>query len=251
MTLIEQIDQYLDHQLPEEQAREFKKKLQRDADLQRLLNSVQLVRESVRTKALSDRIKRVHVQYMEEEEVQSREGTIIPMPLRRSLTWALRIAASLLLGVTAYNAYELASLDTDRYYNSKFIPYQLPIARSQAKSGTMLDSLYASGSYAATVEQFTTLTAKSPRDYFLTGMAHLQGRKFAQAITMFTALRRNNAQHFVQETDYYLALAYLEVNRIDEAQILFKAIHNAPRHSYYRTVTDSDLLKLEFLRIKQ
>ena len=257
MVKLEQIDQYLDHQLPEEEVREFEKNLQRDADLQRLLNSVYLVRESVQAKALSDRIRRIHNQHLEEEQVESLRlpGRVVPMPVRQPFNWALRIAASLLLGVTAYNTYELATLNSSRYYESKFMPYQLPITRSRAENVSKLDSLYASGSYEATVEQFSKLTAKHPRDYFLTGMAQLQSRNFDQAITLFTTLRENNsqpaAQYFVQETDYYLALAYVGINRIDEAQTLFKSIRNNPRHNYYRTVTDGDLLKLNLLRVKQ
>lgn len=233
---------------------EFEEKLQRDADLQRHLNSVRLIRESIQAKALSDRLKRIHNQHMQEEAIERLQDRVVPMPVNRSFTWALRIAASLLLGVTAYSAYDLSTLDANRYVETKLISYKLPITRGQAEAPSRLDLLYASGNYAATVEQFTALTAKTPRDYFLTGMAHLQSRQFPQAISLFTTLRRENSQrpapYFVQETDYYLALAYLGANRVEEALALFSAIHNDPQHNYYRTVTTGDLLKLELLRVK-
>lgn len=264
MTSIEQLEQYLDRQLPEAQVQQLELDLQQDAELQKLLNSLQLIRETVRIKGISDQIRQIHTQYKAENEVESpeeeeqengRETLVKPMPIRRSYTWGLRIAASLLVGVMTYQGYELASLTGNQYYENKFIPYQLPVTRGQAVTADRLDALYASGDYAATARQFSTLAVKKPGDYFLAGMASLQEKKFAQAISLFSMLRHSNAQHseryFVQETDYYLALAYVGANRIEEALDLFNAIRNDPQHNYYQTITDVDLLKLKLLRARQ
>jgi len=255
MTSIELIDHYLDNRLPAQQAHQLEEKLRHDADLRRLLDSVTIAREAIRSGALRVRMKQLHEEYMNEMETERASDNILPMYRKQSFTWAMRIAASLLLGVTAYSSYEFTVLDASRYYETKFMPYQLPVTRGRAEIVTTLDSLYSAGSYTAVTGQFTHLAVKLPRDYFLTAMSHLQQGKFDQAIELFDTLRRYDTQHntdyFYQETDYYLALAYLGANRVDEAFALFERIHNTPRHLFHQTVSERDLIRLKILLAKQ
>lgn len=255
METLELIDQYLDRQLPAEQAQQLERMLRQDADLQRLFDSVVVAREAIRSSALRARISRLHGVYMSELEAEDRPDNVIPMHRGQPFRWAYRAAASLLLGVMTYSAYQVTALDSGQYYGDKFIPYRLPVTRGNAVGTTPIDSLYLNGSYAAVTKQFATLVTKQPRDYFLTGMAYLQRHEFGPAIQTLTALRRYNAQnatsYFVQETDYYLALAYLGANRVEDAYALFKTIHDTPQHLYSKTVGDRDLLKLRILLAKQ
>ena len=255
MTPIELIDNYLDNRLPVQQAQQLEGELQQDADLRRLLDNVTIAREAIRSGALRVRMKQLHEEYMKEIETERTGVNLLPMYRKQSFTWALRIAASLLLGVTAYSSYEFTVLDKDRYYETKYMPYQLPVTRGRAESFTTLDSLYSAGSHVAVIKQFTNLAAQSPRDYFLTAMSHLQQGRFDQAIALFSTLRWKDAQqgtdYFYQETDYYLALAYLGANRIDEAYGLFERIHNSPRHLFHQTVSERDLIRLKILLVKQ
>lgn len=256
MDVIELIDKYIDRQLPVEQAQQLEADLQKDADLMRLFDSMIMARAAIQSSALNARIKRLHAVYLEELEAESQQDdVVIPMYRRPSFTWALRIAASLLLGVTAYSSYEVTKLNPEQYSDAKFIPYQLPVTRGTAESGTSLDLLYRSGRYAAVTQRFANLATKEPRDYFLTAIAHLQRNEPNEAINLLKALRQYNAQQakplFAQESDYYLALAYLGANRLEDAYALFKTIHDTPQHLYAETITDGDLLTLKVLMAKQ
>lgn len=255
MTPIERIDHYINRRLSPAQAQQLEAALQQDAELRQLFDSVTIARETIRSRALSMRIKQLHEQYIEEIEAEQGQGRVIPMYRSAPVSWALRIAASLLLGVTAYSGYELSTFSADRYYEAKFMPYHLPVTRGSVQQTTPLDSLYLAGNYAAVTQQFRDTPAREPRDYFLTAVAHLQRGEYQPAIRRFGELQDYNDRHaaafFRQETDYYLALAYLGANRVEEAYALFRTIHESPRHLFHRTVGEWDLLKLKILLAKQ
>lgn len=257
METLELIDKYIDNQLAYNQAAQLEKELQEDADLQRLLDSVVMSRDAIRFRAVSHKVKGLHKKYITELRAQPDEDNVRPMPVRRDYTypWASRLAASVLIGLFGYGAYQYADLDTNRVYDDKFISYHLPTPRGSADHLSRLGKLYSSGKYADVIQQFGASTSKAPSDYFLTGVAYLQRHQYEQAITKFMALRAINKQqgevYFSEETEYYLALAYLGAGKIDKAYALFKSIHDSPRHLFYELVTDIDLLKLNILRLKE
>ncbi|MBC7920634.1 MAG: hypothetical protein H7Z75_06030 [Ferruginibacter sp.] len=255
MSNLELIDRYLDQQLPPEQVWQLEKELRENTELREQLDSVRIVREAVQSRALNAQMKDFHRQFIAEVRTQPGEGNGIGWPKRPFGRWVVRIAASLFLGVLGYGAYQYSTLDAGRFYAAKFLPYQLPTTRSDAKTLTRLDSLYRAGNSRAVVELFEKLPTKGPRDYFLTGMAHLRRREFNRAIVLLSLLRQQNrrraANYFDQETDYYLALAYLGAHRVEEAYPLFKKIYDNPRHLYHQTVTKQDLLGLQVLDTKQ
>jgi hypothetical protein len=254
MTHIELIDQYLDSLLTSEQAQQLEVNLQNDAELQRLFYSVKIAREAIQSRALSARVKKLHGQYI--HEIERHNDNVIPASRWQSSSsgWILRIAASFLLLLMAYSTYQFSQLTTDGFYNDKYLTYRLPVTRGNTVATHALDVFYASGDMKAVIRQFASQPTKEPRDYFLTAMAHLQQNEYSQAATLLSQLRQYNVIHntsyFGQESDYYLALAYIGSNRLSEAQHLFEAIHNSPQHLYSRTVTEADLLTLKALSLK-
>lgn len=259
METLELLDQYIDNQLIPVQLVQLEKDLQQDANLQRLLDSVVISREAIRYRALTNKVKGLHQQYINEiraDPDQDYDQDIVrPMPVRRDYSWVLRIAASVLIAMLGYGSYQYAALDKSQVYGDKFISYQLLTTRGSADALSPLHSAYLSGNYGVVIRQFSTLSTKAPIDYFLTGVAYLQQHEYAQAINRFTELRAVNQHqqevYFDEETDYYLALAYLGAGRLDESYSFFKAIHDAPRHLFSESVTELDLAKLNVLRLKE
>lgn len=259
METLELLDQYIDNQLIPDQVAQLEKELQQDADLQQLLNSVVISREAIRYRALTIKVKGLHQQYINEVRADSGQDydqdVVRPMPVRRDFSWVLRIAASVLVALFGYGSYQYTALDKDQVYTNKFISYQLLTTRGSADQLSRLHSVYLSGNYGDVIRQFNTLSTKAPIDYFLTGVACLQQHEYAQAINRFTELRSVNKNqqvvYFSEETDYYLALAYLGAGKLDESYALFKAIHDAPHHLFRESVTGIDLMKLNVLRLKE
>ena len=259
METLEFLDQYIDNQLVPEQIAQLEKDLQQDADLQQLLDSIVISRDAIRYRALTIKVKGLHQQYINEiraDPGQDYDQDVVrPMPVSRDYSWVLRIAASVLIALFGYGSYQFTALDKTQVYTNKFISYQLLTTRGRADHSSPLRSAYLSGKYGSVIRQFSTLSAKAPIDYFLTGVACLQQHEYAQAITRFTELRAVNKQqqvvYFNEETDYYLALAYLGAGRLDESYSLFKSIHDAPQHLFRESVTELDLVKLNVLRLKE
>lgn len=264
MDQLERIDLYLDKQLPAEQSIQFEEELQHSTELRELMNRVLIARQAVRSGALRTDMRRWHRQFVaelpdEEAEVDddtSGTGRVIPMAAspRRTTAWGMRIAASLLLTLLAYGAYLYSELSPAGLYKAKYVQYQLPTARGPEAAFNRLDSLYLQKDYQGVIRQSGLQEGRSQRDFFLTGLAHLQMNQHDDAIRQFTALRDRNARQFKsyyeQETDYYLALAYLGAGRVDEAHALFEVIHRSPRHLFHRNVKNSDLLMLKLLKYK-
>ncbi len=259
METLELLDQYIDNQLVPDQLTQLEKELQQDAGLQQLLDSVVISREAIRYRALTIKVKGYHQQYIGEVRAGSDQDydqdVVRPMPVRRDYSWMLRIAASVLIAMFGYGSYQYTALDKTQVYTNKFISYQLLVTRGSANQSSALNSAYLSGNYESVIQQFNTLSTKAPIDYFLTGVAYLQQHEYAQAINRFNELRAVNKYqqvvYFSEETDYYLALAYLGAGRLDESYSLFKSIHDAPQHLFSESVTGLDLMKLNVLRLKE
>lgn len=255
MNTIELIDRYIDNQLPQDQAQQIEKTLQEDAELQRLLESVKVARKVIQFRALTIKMKGLHEKHIQAIRNEQRIDNVIPMPVNRSYSWVTRIAASVILILVSYGTYQYVSLDTVHLYNDKFISYYLPTTRSSAKTQSSLNALYSSGNYAAVIQHFNKLPDKVASDYFLTGVSYLHQKEYKQAINTLKQLREYNNNrsddYFVQETDYYLALAYLGDNKVEQSYKLFEAIHHTPRHMFSETVTDLDMIKLRILLLKE
>lgn len=262
METLEQIDRYLDRALSLEETVGLEQSLQTDAELQNLFDRVTIVRDAVRSSALRSRVRNLHMQYIDEIRQQDEAANQMPdiaqvRPLRyaQSLRWGARVAASGLLLLAGYGSYKYGTTNIDSYYSDKFMAYQLPNNRGKADEAlSSLEALYRGGNFAGVSQRFAGLETPTPHDQFLTGMAHLQQQQYAQAIERFKVLQQANELRdkplFEQETDYYLALAYLGAGRPGDAYPLFEKINKTHRHLYHQNVTDQDLWKLSLLRWK-
>ncbi|MBC8154530.1 MAG: hypothetical protein H7Z72_16625 [Bacteroidetes bacterium] len=263
MEPIERIDLYLDKQLSAEQAAQLERDLDRDPSLRTLLTSVRLARDAVKTAALRDRVNALHHQFiqdlppLETTDEGSVENPVPVMPLRpaRSVGWLVGVAASVVLALLGYGLYQYTVLNATGFYAAKYVQYQLPVTRGTTTGPTPLDQLYAAADFPEVPRQFARLSVRTPKDYFLTALAHLHQSQFDPAIDRFTDLRQLNRQQnrdaYEQETDYYLALAYLGAGRVSDAYPLFEKINQTPRHLYHRTITDWDLWRLNILTYKE
>lgn len=262
METLEQIDRYFDRALTLEETSGLEQNLQTDADLQNLFDRVTVVRDAVRSSALRSRVRNLHMQLIDEIKQQDEADNqasdftkVRPLRYAQSLRWGARVAASGLLLLAGYGSYKYGTTNLDSYYSDKFMAYHLPTNRGGAEDAlASLDALYRVGNFAGVVQRFAGLSTPTPHDQFLAGMAHLQQQQYGQAIERFSMVQQRNEGSqrplFEQETDYYLALAFLGGGRVGDAYPLFEKINKTPRHLYHQNVTDQDLWKLSLLRWK-
>ena len=166
----------------------------------------------------------------------------------------MRIAAVFILVIAGYGVYQFTSTNNSSLYEENFESYQLPVMRGEAEANS-IDSLYNANNYTAVITTVTAKPAKTQKDYFLAAQSYLQTNNATEAINAFKNVEQlNNAsteKYFVQETDYYLALAYIKANDIDEAEKQLNKITANTQHMFYSKAKEISSTKLTILKWKE
>ena len=250
---IELLDKYLDGQLSGEEYKEVKHKVSTDPSWKEGLELLLVSRDAIRSRGLSQMIKGLHRDIMEEIK-HPPEARVVS--LRPSVwQWTARIAASVLVLVLVLGTYQFATVRSEELYQEKFVEYYLPVTRGVENQLTIMDSLYVNEDFVGVTREFGSLTDKAPRSLFLTAMSYFQLDQNDQAMKLLSDLKEVNAglekPYFTQEIDYYLALTFIKAHQYDQAISLFEEIRNNPKHLYHHNVSGADIWKLRLLDIKE
>lgn len=261
MEPIDRLDRYLNHELPPDQRAELERDLRHDPQLQQLLDDLTLSQRAVQIGTIRAEVKEAHREFMDQfrnkptdEETTTTEVKVIPLNSRprQHLGWALRIAASVLLILVGFAAYQLTTINGRSLYVGNFVGYELTSTRGTDAPPSVLESRYRSGDFAGVVQQGDTLTRKTVPDLFLNAVAHLQLNQYKPAIGLLEQARKANqlliTPYFKPEIDYYQAMAYLGDNNYDKALQLLEQIQQDDQHPYHNFVSRTDLWKLKIKR---
>ena len=248
---LELLDKYLDGELDNTEKRDLERRMQEDPGLKNELEILRISRDAVRTKALRERVKKLHQTLI--PEIHADETKVVPIGRKnRFFKVVTGVAASVIIIIASFVVYQYSTVSADKLYAQQFLSYELPVTRSDADGITTIDSLYLSGSYAKVIEYFNALNQKGVRDYFLTAMSYLHIEKFDEAIALFQHIvdKNNSAageRYFEQETDFYLSLAYLKTGDFSKCKELFAKMKANPKHIYHKNVSRKDIWMLEIL----
>lgn len=167
--------------------------------------------------------------------------------LRKTLKFAAGISILLLSGLYFYSL----SINQEQVFNSLYVSYKLPITRSAEVSDIHLDSLYSGKDFKGLVTSFKQIESPVSSDYFLAAMSYLEEKDVEKAILMFQKVSEYNLQKgtnsFSQETDFYLALSYLQDGQYQNSASLLEKIENNSSHLFNQNVTAITLYKLKYL----
>ena len=225
---------YLDKEmLPGEKA-EFEKKLLLEPALQDEMENMQLVKEAVKSLGVKNRVASLHKEMMNELGKATPVRTI--SKLQRFIRYSVAVAASVLLiflGLEGYNFYKLSP---NRLFAENFTDYELSTTRSGTdKPESNIEKAYREKKYNEII-RLNAISVLSAKDIFLTGLAYLKINDPSKAITNFQVvladLGNENSSTLKDESEYYLALAYLKNTDFDQAIELMNKIHSNPAHLY-------------------
>ena len=260
---LERLDQYLDGQLTEDDRSALEQALEEDTSLRETLQLLRISRDAIRAKALQQKVHTLHQKWKPEVRPTANSATTLPTseaevvtmppPVKPAASTTLfrtvwRVAAAVLIGLVGYSAYQFGSANHSTMYNEHYLSYELPRVRGNDEAVTNLDVLYDQQRYAEVLQAYERQTSFSGRDHFLAAMSALEQEDYTRAVDLFTQVRATAS--FEQETDYYLALAYLQTGQTDEARALFQKIAKAPRHLYHENASPQDLRSLWWLQWK-
>jgi tetratricopeptide (TPR) repeat protein len=233
----EKLVQYLDGELSGVEKENLEQKLAADKVLQAELESLQSTREAVKLYGLRQRVAFVHGQMM--DEMQPSVKTI--SPIRKNLRYSVAIAASLLLLIAGYMAYNFFTLSPDKVFASNYKSYELSIMRGNGTQElSLLEEPYIAKEYAKVVgikfdRSFTI------KELFLRAMSYAELADNTKAIDEYKKIIAQNeiakTNSFSQQTEYYLALSYIRNKDYGFALDILNKINDDPNHLYHEKVT--------------
>lgn len=251
--VMELLISYIDGELDATEKAAAEKLLQEDAALKERFDNLLAAKQAIKSQGLKQHIQSLHQQYYTEVQATETAPVKVIKPAFGLKTF-MRIAAVFILVVAGYGVYQYTATDNESLYADNYISYLLPVTRG-AEQPDDLDALYSANNYTAVIAAVNGKQQKTQKDYFLAAQAYLQTNDAAAAISAFKNVEQLNStstdKYFAEETDYYLALAYIKAGNIDAAEKQLNKINANKQHMFYNKASAISNMKLTILKWKQ
>lgn len=243
---------YLDHEMPVEEKKDFEEKMANDAHIRQQLDDLLLTREAIFQYGLAQQVAHIR-----QEMLDSRADHSLPAPktarVRRLIRFSISVAATLFLAWVSFEAYQYFSISPSKIFSQQFSHYELPVLRStEQKAVSELEIAYRDKDFNRVVKLCKLSNPSSLKENYLCGMAEMELGNYADAESTFEKIilaNETNATHiFKDESEYNLALAYLQQKKYQKAIELFNSIHNNPFHLYHNKVSSHFIRSVKRLR---
>lgn len=243
-TNTELLIKYLDGDLAGAELDAVKKDVEKNALIRKEFENLRLAKEAVKLYGLQKRIGSIHGEMMLELNQETAQPK--PAAVRKLMRYSMRIAAAVIILIGMSVLYQYFTASPEKLFDENFDAFGLHETRGVG-SGT-LDKSYQQGDMQAVIKQFNLLIAPKTTDYFYAGNAYLVIRQPAKAIQAFAFLQQknktDNTHYFEEDTEYYMALAFLANKQAANAVPLFEKIHADKNHPYNKKASSWFLTKL-------
>ncbi len=243
----ETIINYLDGELTGEDLKQFEALLSADDAVRGELENLQLAQSAVRRFGLKTQVASVHSEMMAEFARDDKR----PATIYRFMRPALRIAASLLVLLSAIGVYEYATVSPAKLYNENYRPYQESVARGASETSA-LEKAYLAGNPSLVISLYSKMGSTTNKAKFLTAQSYLATNQYLRAIRLFNTVIGSPTSDgsFKDDAEYYLALSYLQHSEPAKAEPIFQNIYDDKDHPYRDRVSYWTLLKIKLLALK-
>ncbi len=251
--IIETLIRYMDGELNGTEYDETEKLLQNDAALQEHYQHLLAAKKAIRALGVKQRVQAVQQEYLQQAKPESAPA---PKVARNSSFFKnfMRIAAILIVVIAGYGVLQYSTTTSQSVYNDAYITYQLPVNRGE-ENKNQLAEFYKANNYKAVISSFNKIEPKNQEAYFLLGQSYLQTNNADEAINAFKQVEKLNEnsdeKYFLQETDYYLMLAYIKNSKIELAQQKLDEILAQPQHLFYNKAKQISRTKMTMLKLKE
>lgn len=170
--------------------------------------------------------------------------------VRRIIRYTISVLACILLVVISVVGYNFYKLSSTGVFNAQYRPYGLPIAKENASSRALVETEYLEKHFDGVVAM-----AKHSNDtltLLLAGMSALELKNYMRAIEYFKKVIETNekagTRRLKDESEYYLALAYIAEKDFDLSLDLLQKIYEDESHLYHEEVTRKLLRQVRLLK---
>ncbi len=233
---------YLDKELSTEETIALENRIEKETSLKLELERLKLAKEAVRLYGLKEQVGKIH------NEMRG-QAKLIPLQQKstiRSISrWTMRIAAILILVVLGVGVYQYATLSSEKLFDEQYESYEIRAERG-AQSESLEEVAYRKKDYSGVITAFNNSPTHSTADYFFLGLVHLQQNNSKEAVKNLELANTSadTSRLYKDESEYYLALAYLKDKQTDKAYKIFRKIHSDPNHLFRDKVNRWFLRKL-------
>lgn len=237
--------QYLDGELEGDALADAERKISKDPSLQQELENLKNAQLVIKSYGLRQQVEDIHKQMM--DELKTAET---PKVVRQMFSKVWRIAAIFIVVLGFISVYQYYNLSADRLFESNYQDYSVHEVRGDTHAST-LEQLYKQNLPKEVINKFTEISQPAIEDYFYLGNAYLKEHNAISAIHSFIRVQQKNVEmnsHILEDdTEYYLAMAYLQNNEPAKALPIFSKIHNDKEHLYHDKVGSLFLFKVKLL----
>lgn len=243
----EKLIDYLDKQLNQEESAQMESALQSDIDLNREFMYLNLAIDTVRLDAINQKVSLVR-QLQENGQIVAKPA---PAILRDMYKISLRAAAIIVLFLSVTAIYKYASVSNESFFNKQFSGYELSNSRGQESHAAETDA-YQNNRWNEVISIYKAEANPSNQQSFLAAMAEMQLKHFQNAITIFENILNSKSGDtaYVEESEFYISLAYLMNHDGTKAMHMINKIKTSPTHTYYPIVSKFSSIDLKIIELK-
>lgn len=171
-------------------------------------------------------------------------------PLRRLGSMPLRMAAAVLFLLGMFTVLQYISSTYEQLYQQMHQSFAADVTRSSAGVSNYVEA-FQQGNYKEVIRLYRELKQPGIREKFFAGNAYLETGDAGNAIELFREILQintlRNERLYQDETEYYLAMAYLKKEDNKSAVQLLEKIASDKNHTYHRSVDKWKLFRLKWL----
>lgn len=207
--------------MPTEERTAFKERLQQDAAFKTQVQDIKLLLCGVEEQALKEKLDEFHDEMPIRMETQKKASKVRQFQF-------MKIAAAAVIVIAAGCFWFLNGSSNERLYDNYFKPDPgLPTTMSSSDNFAFFDAMvnYKQGDYKTAIKKWEKLEQIAPKNdtitYFL-GVANLADKNTSEAIDYLNRTVDVSKSVFREDAYYYLGLAYLKSDNIEEATQAFQ-----------------------------
>lgn len=248
-SMSEKLVQYMDGELTGAEKESLEQLLVTDQVLQEELQSLKETRETIKQFGLKEKVAGIHKQMMDELQTPVRKIR----SSRRILRYSMAVAASLVLLIGGYLAWNFYSLSSNKVFSANYHSFELTTMRdNDTAQMSPVEKAYRAKNYKEVIilsEQLSTVPVK---EAFLAAVSYVEQGNNTKAIERFKkVISANESSGMIfmkDEAEYYLALTYIRNKDFDFALELLRKIKEDPNHTYYKQVTSKLIRQVKMLK---
>jgi tetratricopeptide (TPR) repeat protein len=210
--------------------------------------------------AVIAQVKKVHNQFVASHlpiTVQKDSTDIVTKAKVRSISplkWLVRVAAVLIVFVSAWYVYQINAASSSKLYGEMYQAYNVNTERAPVDEIVPHNMIqeYKDRNFAAVIKTYKSLPSTTNREKFLTAMAYHETGDYQQTVDLLTAILRDNEQKggrlYNDEAEFYTGLSYLKMKKGELAFPFFQKIYKTPGHTFHERVTKWTMTRLKWIK---